>query len=62
MFRVEFSGTSIHLMDGDTEIVMWDQAEWREDPNLVPHIVNAVCIGYTQGAQAVSARVTKGNS
>lgn len=33
---------SIHLLvDGD-EVVMWDSAEWIEDPSLVYVIVNAI--------------------
>ncbi len=47
-FRVEIRGEygvrdgSIHLFNGDTEIVMWDSAEWEEDPSLVFVIANAI--------------------
>jgi hypothetical protein len=47
-FRVEIRGQygepggSIHLFNGGTETVMWDSAEWEEDPSLVFVIVNAI--------------------
>lgn len=58
-FRVDIAGEygtpegSVHLMDGDEELVMWDSAEWVEDPSLMFVIVNAVVIGFTKGADAV---------
>lgn len=33
---------SIHLFEDGHEIVMWDSAEWIEDPSLVFVIANAI--------------------
>ena len=40
---------SIHIMDGDKEIVSWVQKEWEEDPSIVLSIINAVLIVLTEG-------------
>lgn len=53
MFRVVLDSDSVSLRDGEDELVMWDQQEWVEDPALVLNIVNAVQIGYTEGADGV---------
>lgn len=37
---------SIHLMVDGEEAVMWDSAEWIEDPSLVYVIANAIRKGY----------------
>jgi hypothetical protein len=37
---------SIHLMVDGQEVVMWDSAEWVEDPSLVYVIANAIRKGY----------------
>jgi hypothetical protein len=63
MFRVAIDGeygdadTQIALMDGDAELVMWTSDEWREDPSLVVVIANAIQVGYTEGADAIRARI-----
>lgn len=59
-FNVEIAGEygevegSIHLCVGGEELVMWDSNEWVEDPSLVYVIANAITIGFTQGATAIS--------
>lgn len=37
---------SIHLMNGDTEIVTWEYREWAEDPSLVFIITYTISQGY----------------
>lgn len=37
---------SIHLMVDGKEVVMWDSAEWAEDPSLVFVIAEAIRKGY----------------
>ncbi len=59
MFRVQTETDSVHLMDGDEEIVMWDQREWEEDPSLVLNIITAVSLGYSEGADAVRRRLSQ---
>jgi hypothetical protein len=62
-FHVEIHGEygendgDIHLMDGDEELVMWDSAEWIEDPSLVFVIANAIRKGYSEGPNAIRARI-----
>lgn len=52
MFTVEIEGEygvtdgSIHLLIDGEEVVMWDSAEWVEDPSLVYVIANAIRKGY----------------
>lgn len=36
-----------------SEIVMWDQAEWEEDPSIVTAIANAIHLAYSQGTLAL---------
>lgn len=51
-FRVDIAGEygkndgSIHLLVDGEEVVMWDSAEWIEDPSLVFVIANAIRKGY----------------
>ena len=50
--RIVFNDDNIRLLDeNDHEIVMWDQAEWEEDPTVVYSIVNAVRIGMAEGGR-----------
>jgi len=62
-FRVDIAGEygdpdgSIHLMDGERELVMWDSAEWAEDPSLVFVIANAIRIGFAEGPGAIRDRL-----
>lgn len=62
-FAVEIFGEygepdgSIHLMDGQTELVMWDSAEWTEDPSLVFVIAEAIRIGYVDGPHVIASRL-----
>ena len=37
---------SIHLLVDGTEVVMWDSAEWAEDPSLVYVIAEAIRRGH----------------
>jgi hypothetical protein len=52
MFEVQIEGEygvtdgSIHLLKDGEEVVMWDSAEWVEDPSLVYVIANAIRKGY----------------
>jgi hypothetical protein len=45
--EVEVGDDSIHIYEGDQEIVMWDREEWEEDPSIVPAIANAIRLAYT---------------
>lgn len=51
-FRIDIAGEygdtdgSIHLFEDSEEIVMWDSAEWVEDPSLVYVIANAIKKGF----------------
>jgi hypothetical protein len=66
-FRVEIEGQygeddgAIRLLDGDEELVMWDSAEWREDPSLVFVVANAIQIGFTEGPEGIRARLIAGH-
>lgn len=59
-FTVEIDGEygtndgAIRLMNREQEIVMWDSAEWIEDPSLVYVIVNAIRKGFAEGPRAVA--------
>lgn len=53
VFNVVTDEDSIYLRDGETELVMWTEREWREDPGLPLSIANAIRIGYEQGPGAV---------
>lgn len=46
---IEVTGDSVHIHDEKGEIVMWTQAEWEEDPQVVVSIVNAIHIAHTDG-------------
>lgn len=65
-FKVDIEGEygdedgAIRLLDGDEELVMWDSAEWREDPSLVLVIANAIRIGYEEGTDGIRARLITG--
>lgn len=65
-FRVDIAGEygnpdgSIHLMDGEHELVMWDSAEWAGDPSLLYVIANAIRIGYTEGPDGIRDRLATG--
>jgi len=58
-FNVEIDDedTNITLRDGKDELIMWTSDEWKEDPSLVAVIVNAVCIGYTDGPNEIRKRI-----
>ncbi|WP_327391348.1 hypothetical protein OG728_38360 (plasmid) [Streptomyces microflavus] len=56
-FRIAFDDDSIRLLDGLRELVMWSQQEWTEDPNVVFAILNAAMLGFTDGPDAVRARL-----
>lgn len=51
-FKLEIEGEygendgTIHLLIDGAEIVMWDSAEWAEDPSLVYVIANAIRKGF----------------
>lgn len=48
---------SIHLLDEHGEIVMWDSAEWVEDPSVVYVIAESIRLGTTEGAAALRERL-----
>jgi hypothetical protein len=66
-FRVEIDGQygaecgAVRLLDGDEELVMWDSAEWVEDPSLVFVITSAIRIGFTEGPDGIRARLIAGH-
>lgn len=49
----------IHVSDEHGEIVMWDSAEWQEDPSLVFVIASAIREGYENGPGSLRARINK---
>ena len=53
MFHAEITNDRVTLRDGNEEIAHWTRDEWQEYPDLILAVVNAVTIGYTQGADAV---------
>lgn len=67
-FRIDIAGEygdndgSIHLMDGEAELVMWDSAEWIEDPSLVFVIANAIRKGFEEGPDAVRSKAVPGSA
>lgn len=66
MFRVEIDGSygepdgAVRLLDDDEELVMWDSAEWIEDPSLVFVIANAIEVGHREGPDGLRARLITG--
>lgn len=54
-FEALFDQSGIYLHDRNGEIVMWSPEEWREDPDVVISIANAIRIGYEQGPKALRA-------
>lgn len=52
----ENDGT-VHIGDEHGEIVMWDSAEWVEDPSLVFVITSAIREAYENGPASLRARV-----
>jgi hypothetical protein len=65
-FKVEIEGEygaeagSIRLLDGAEELVVWDSAEWCEDPSLVFVIANAIQIGFQEGPDGIRVRLIAG--
>jgi hypothetical protein len=65
-FRVEIDGEygaedgSVRLLDGEEELLVWDSAEWAEDPSLLFVIANAIQIGFTEGPDGIRARLIAG--
>lgn len=50
---IETTGDSVHIHDVHGEIVMWTQAEWEEEPEVVMSIVNAIHIAHTDGPECL---------
>lgn len=51
---------TIRIADAEgREIVMWERSEWREDPSIVPSIVNAVRLALAEGPEAVAERIDR---
>jgi hypothetical protein len=65
-FRVEIDGEygaedgSVRLLDGEEELLVWDSAEWAEDPSLLFVIANAIQVGFTEGPDGIRARLIAG--
>jgi hypothetical protein len=47
----------VFALDGDEELVRWDSAEWISDPSVTLTIANAIVIGFTEGPDAIRARL-----
>ncbi len=47
----------IHILFNGAELIMWDSAEWQEDPSLVFVIANAIRLAYEEGADSIRARL-----
>lgn len=70
-FAVEIDGEygvtdgSIHLLIDGREVVMWDSAEWAEDPSLTYVIAEAIRRGYDDpdalASSLSSATTTEGD-
>lgn len=55
---VEIGADKIAIYTADeAEIVMWDQAEWEEDPSIVSSIANAIHLAYSEGVVALIERL-----
>jgi hypothetical protein len=50
----------IEITDADGEIVMWDVAEWTEDPSLVFVIVRAAREALLEGGAGIRRRLAEG--
>jgi hypothetical protein len=56
---VEYGNDScggIYFRDHHGEIVMWDMAEWVNEPSLVAVIAEAITMAHTQGATVMRER------
>lgn len=51
--QVVVTGDFVVLGDSNGEIVAWNESEWREDPSIVPAIINAVRVGLAEGGPAL---------
>jgi hypothetical protein len=60
-FHAEIEPDHIALFDDGEELIYWDAVEWREDPELVVIIANAINIGHTEGADGVRVRLIAGS-
>lgn len=47
---IEFALDGIYIRDEHGEIVCWVEDEWKEDPDVVYSIVNAVRMYYEEGS------------
>lgn len=57
--NVVFTDEYIALCNGNVELVYWDIEEWKEDPEVVFSIVNAVKTLYEEGPLKVIEIVDK---
>lgn len=60
VFRAEIENDHIALFDDEEELIYWDCEEWREDPQIVILIANAINIGHVEGADGIRARLIVG--
>ena len=52
---IEIENEYVCISDDKGEIVYWHHEEWEEDPSIVPSILNAIKIYYTQGVNSLRA-------
>lgn len=50
---VRFTDEFISLMDDNHELVYWGIDEWKEDPEVVFSVVNAVKLLYEEGPEKI---------
>jgi len=51
---IEIDNDKIAIYDSNkAEIVMWDSAEWKEDPGIIVSIANAIHLAHDKGTVAV---------
>lgn len=58
--NVEIRADYIVIADEKSEIMYWDRQEWLDDPDVIVPITNAIRIAYTEGGEALRARLKKG--
>lgn len=51
--HVEIEYDFISISDDEGEIVRWVEDEWRDDPEIITSIANAIHLAYTRGTKVL---------